>query len=210
MFKILLTGICWICAIVCHAQSGTGEAILPDTVRYIITDSNSIADELDAIVRDNTRIIISWKITGNSGDFFVIERSSNNKEYETIAAIKQIKGAVKMEWTDDQPGKGKNLYRIRCTMADGSMRYTGSVSVNVGGNIAFRFYPNPADNVLIIRSEQPIDFAILDGNGKLRISQNQVSGIQLINVSTLEKGVYILRIVNRQSNSIFQDKLVKN
>jgi hypothetical protein len=207
----LLTCLFWLCATVCFAQGeSTGQVVLPDTIRYIESDSTSIADELDAVVRDNSKIILSWKITGSSAEFFTIERSNNNKEFEIIAVLKQLPANHKMEWIDEQPARGKNQYRIRCSLADGSLRYSKSVSVLVGGNIAFRFYPNPADNILIIRSEQPIDFAIVDGNGKVRISQQQVSGLQLINVSTLEKGVYVLRVFNRQSNVLMQDKLVKN
>ena len=127
-----------------------------------------------------------------------------------MAVLKQTMGQMKMDWTDELPARGKNEYRLRCSSTDGRHRYSKSILAYVGGNLSFRFYPNPADNNLIIRSEQPVDLTIIDGNGKIRITQNQISGLQLLNISALEKGVYIIRIYNRQSNALLQDKLVKN
>ena len=78
------------------------------------------------------------------------------------------------------------------------------------GYVAFKFYPNPVDHVLIIRSDAPLDVMISDANGRLRISETRVQGLHTINVSSLEKGVYLLRIVNKLTNMLTQEKLMKN
>ena len=127
-----------------------------------------------------------------------------------MAVLKQTSRQLKMDWVDEQPARGRNVYRIRCSYSDGQSGYSKSIMAYVGGNVSFRFYPNPADNILIIRSEQAIDVTIIDGNGRTRITQNLLSGLQLLNISTLEKGVYVIRIYNRQSNTLLQEKLVKN
>ena len=173
-------------------------------------DSSKIAEEFDAVVRDNAKIFLSWKVIIGQVDFFTIERSCNGKDFETMAVLKQGSKQLTMDWVDEQPAKGRNQYRIRCSYSDGQSRYSKSIMAYVGGNVSFRFYPNPADNVLIIRSEQAIDVTIIDGNGRTRISQNLLSGLQLLNISTLEKGAYVIRIYNRQSNTLLQEKLVKN
>ena len=80
----------------------------------------------------------------------------------------------------------------------------------IAGDITFKFYPNPVDNVLIIRSETALDIQIIDATGKSRLSQTNVSGLHTINVSTLEKGVYVIRVLNRLSNTVVQDRLLKN
>lgn len=209
MFKYLLTGLCCLCLFVCFSQEVVMIS-LPDTIIPANPDSNAITTELDAIVRDNSKIILSWKAPNNQNEFFSVERSSNGKEFETIAVLKQTTGLLKMDWVDEQPGRGKNQYRIRYSAANGTVIYSGIVTAQVGGNLSFRFYPNPADNVLIVRSEQAIDISIVDGFGKVRLTQAQLPGLQLLNISSLEKGAYILHIYNRQSNTHMQEKLVKN
>jgi hypothetical protein len=78
------------------------------------------------------------------------------------------------------------------------------------GVTAFKFYPNPVDNILIIRSEDALDVQILDATGKPKISLNQIQGLQTINVSTLEKGIYLLRVTNKKTTLVTQEKLIKN
>lgn len=207
MLKYLLTGIFCLCVCIGMCQE-TG--VSPDSIIPVASDSDLIVEDFDAIIRDQSRIMLSWKVPGSQGDFFTIERSCNGKEYETVAVIKQADGQLKLEWVDEQPSRGKNQYRIRSTSSSGQHRYSKPVLAYIGGNVAVRFYPNPVDNMLIVRSEQVIDVAIVDANGKSRITQTQVSGLQLLNVSTLEKGVYIIRIYNRQTNTLLQDKLIKN
>lgn len=189
----------------CFSQEFASDTSVP-----VLYDSNLIVEEFDAVVRDQSKIFLTWKVPGSQGDFFTVERSCNGKDFETVAVIKQADGQLKMDWVDEQPGRGRNQYRLRCTYSTGQHRYSKPVMVYVGGNVSIRFYPNPVDNMLIVRSEQVVDVAIIDGTGKMRISQSQVSGLQLINVTTLEKGVYIIRIYNKQSNTLFQDKLIKN
>lgn len=209
MFKYLLTGICCLFLFDCFSQEEVAIS-LPDTIIPASPDSNTITTELDAVVRDNLKIILSWKALNNQNDFFSVERSSNGKEFETIAVLKQTTGLLKMNWVDEEPARGKNHYRIRYSAANGTVIYSGIVTAQLGGNLSFRFYPNPADNVLIVRSEQAIDISIIDAFGKVRMTQTQLSGLQLLNISSLEKGAYILHIFNRQTNTHIQEKLVKN
>jgi hypothetical protein len=210
MLKFLLTGCCCLFVLLSFSQE---EELTNAIDTLVITDkydSNKIAEELDAVVHDNAKVFLSWKVELGQVDFFAIERSCNGKDFETMAVLKQTSRQLKMDWIDEQPARGKNLYRIRCSYSDGQSRYSKSIMAYIGGNVSFRFYPNPADNILIIRSEQAIDVTIIDGNGRTRITQNLLSGLQLLNISSLEKGVYIIRIYNRQSNTLLQEKLVKN
>ena len=97
---------------------------------------------------------------------------------------------------------------VRLKITDSIIRKP--LDVQIAGDISFKFYPNPVDNILIIRSENPLDIQIIDATGKTRLSQANLQGLQTINVSTLEKGIYILRVNNRLANTIVQERLVKN
>jgi hypothetical protein len=210
MFKYLLTGLLCLCGIFCYSQEEASFTAAPEVLATISPDTLAMNDALSLVVRDNAKTLLSWKVLSSQNEYFSIERSCNGKDFETIAVIKQVSGVGKMEWTDEQPVKGKNIYRVRYSFYNGVQWYTKTVVAVISGAQSFRFYPNPAEEIIIIRSEQAIDVSIIDGAGKTRIAQTLQSGLQTLNVSTLEKGVYVLRVYNRQTNNYFLERLVKN
>lgn len=115
----------------------------------------------------------------------------------------------KFELTDESPLSGRSFYRIS-TSVKGKPVYSKTLTVYVGGGVPFKFYPNPVDNVLIIRSDIPLDVQIADASGNIRITQPKIQSLQTINVSSLEKGIYIIRFTNRLSNKVIIEKLFKN
>jgi len=207
MIKGFLMFILSLSAFYCVSQEAgmlPSESVSSPDSTYYITD-------LVHVIKENSRVILNWRLADTSlTDFFSIERSCNTKDYEVVAVIKLARISQWFEWIDESPAKGKNIYRIKCSSKDNKQIYSKSISVQIAGDISFKFYPNPVDNILIIRSENPLDAQILDPGGKLRLSQNNIQGLQTINVSTLEKGVYILRLHNRLANTIVQERLIKN
>jgi hypothetical protein len=99
-------------------------------------------------------------------------------------------------------------YVMLLSMANHCTRTT--IPVTIAGYVAFKFYPNPVDHVLIVRTEAPLDLMITDANGRLRLSESHVQGLHTINVSSLEKGVYLIRFINKLTNIMSQEKLIKN
>ncbi|MCG7860345.1 T9SS type A sorting domain-containing protein, partial [Flavihumibacter sediminis] len=69
---------------------------------------------------------------------------------------------------------------------------------------------NPVDNVLIVRSEQPLDLILSDGNGKVRINLKLQAGLQTVDVSSLDKGLYIITLTQAESGRKITEKLIKN
>lgn len=205
MLKYLLTGCCCLSILFCRSQEL--EAI---DQQYREMDSAVIAESLQLQVLKESRVQLSWKSAVRSVEYYCLERSSNGLSFETMAVLKQADTGVRMEWVDEQPGRGKNVYRIRCNFSDGSLYYSRAITAVMGNNLSFRFYPNPVDNVLIVRSEQAVDLVILDGNGKTRLFKSQISGLQMLNVSGLERGVYLVRVLNKITGQLVQEKLVKN
>lgn len=174
-------------------------------------DSSSVITDLVHLIRENSKVVLNWKLADTAlTDFFTIERSCNSKDYEVVAVIRLASKAQWFEWVDESPAKGRNIYRIRCASGDNQVIYSGTIQVQIAGDISFKFYPNPVDNILIIRSDNPLDVHIVDATGKLRLSHSNVQGLQTINVSTLEKGIYLLRLQNRLANTTIQERLIKN
>ena len=207
MFRILLSIYVSFLALASYSQSPS-EWISPSDV--VLEDPNRVISELSSRITENSKIILSWLVTGSLPDFFAIERSDNGKSFEVVSVLSNLNAQKVFQWTDDVPRKGKSFYRIRYAFKDGDSLYSRTIPVSLAGYVAFKFYPNPVDHVLIIRSDAPLDVMISDANGRLRISESRVQGLHTINVSSLEKGVYLLRIVNKLTNMLTQEKLMKN
>ena len=207
MFKILLSIYVSFLALATYSQSPSD---WPSSSDVVLEDPNRIISELSSRITENSKIILSWIVKGELHDFFAIERSDNGKSYEVVTVLNNLTPENIFQWTDDVPRKGRSFYRIRYAYKHGDSLYSKTIPVSIAGYVAFKFYPNPVDHVLIIRTEAPLDVMITDANGRLRISEARVQGLQTINVSSLEKGVYLIRFVNKLTNIMSQVKLMKN
>jgi hypothetical protein len=176
------------------------------------TDTSSFVTDLTLNVFENAKVILNWKQPKDTTFTFAsIERSNGGREFEVVAVIKQSDIKPENEWIDDAPARGRSLYRVRFSGKDGFQQaFSKSKEALVAGDISFRFYPNPVDNILIVRSEAVADIQILDATGKSRISINNLQGLQTLNVTALEKGIYFLRINNHTTGLLTQEKLMKN
>jgi hypothetical protein len=67
-------------------------------------------------------------------------------------------------------------------------------------------YPNPAKNMLNIFSANPVDINIIDLFGKVLISGRET---HVADVSSLNKGTYLINIFNKDNVLVKVDKLVK-
>jgi hypothetical protein len=194
---------------VCTAQEVPSAVPMANEVS---ADTPSFITDLTVNVRENSKVVLNWKQPQDSSYTFAsIERSSGGKEFEVVAVLKQSEMKPENEWVDDSPAHGRSLYRVRFSGKEGFQQaFSKSVEALVAGDISFRFYPNPVDNILIIRSEAIADIQIVDATGKPRMSINNLQGLQTLNVMGLEKGIYFLRINNRTTGVQTQEKLLKN
>jgi len=176
----------------------------------VVEDPNkNVTDLTYTTNKENGRLLLSWKIAGNIPEFFSVERSENGKSFEAVAVLNNLKAQRYYQWTDDAPKKGRSFYRLRYSFSQGQSLYSRTIPVIIVDNTSFKFYPNPVDHVLIVRSDSPIDVQISDANGKLRISQTNIQGLHTINVASLEKGIYLIRFSNKLTAVMSQEKLIK-
>ncbi len=207
MLKLLLCAYGSLFSVLSLAQdSGTSES---KPSEMVLEDPARLLFDFTAVFQKNGKAMLTWKVKGKLPDFFTVERSDGSDRFEVKAVLNNLSGTI-FQWSDDSPHKGKNEYRIRYGFKAGDLRYSKTVSFVLTGGQNLKFYPNPVDHILIIRSEQPVDVRISDGTGKPRISVQNVQGLNTLNVSDLEKGVYLLRFSNKLTNVISQEKLIKN
>jgi len=180
----------------------------PDTV---VTEPSNPFILFQLQARDSKKVFLQWAVQpGMSADYFSIEKNIDGKNFETIGAIKSVENSIKYEFTDEIPTRGNSLYRVRFTSKSGTYFFSDSIEVNIPGSTLISFYPNPVDNVLIVRSAFHADLLITDGLGKPRINRAIGVGPSIIDVSTLEKGVYMLRITDKITSQQQVEKILKN
>ena len=191
-----------------HLPAQQDSTSLPDdTINRLLDPFNSFILQ----VRDSKKVLLQWAVQpGVESEYFTIEKNIDGKNFETIAVIKSLHTINRYEFTDEMPTRGNSTYRIRLTARNGDSFFSDSSSVNIPGSSLVNFYPNPMDNVLIIRSTFTADILITDAMGKSRVSRIIGVGPSVIDVSTLEKGVYLLRITDKVSSQQQVEKIIKN
>ncbi|MFT3932295.1 MAG: T9SS type A sorting domain-containing protein [Chitinophagaceae bacterium] len=194
----------------------TGIAMYGQTVPAVIfnpllqqTDSSILHISDFTVSQKDNKAFLRWRTDSLPGEesFYAIERSSNGIDFTPVGISKNIKGGW-FEFLDDAPSKGRVFYRIKLT--EGQTTYF-SPMIAAGPSIDFncKFYPNPVDKVLIIKSESNVDVQIADASGKPVLSEKLQGGLKVLDVSALEPGIYVITLFQKDANKIVTDKLVK-
>ncbi|HEY4288924.1 MAG TPA: T9SS type A sorting domain-containing protein [Puia sp.] len=195
------------CSFVCQSQQTPDSA----TGSRILTGGQPSFVNFTAVVRESNKVRLQWDVdSADEGDYFIIERSSDGSHYETIGALRSTGVKERYELTDIAPPNGPNFYRIKYTGQSTGDVYSKAVQLSLSGDVDFKFYPNPIDKLFIVRTGHSIDLQILDAAGSVRLSKRLQPGIQVVNASSLERGVYILRITDKESNRAISQQLLKN
>jgi hypothetical protein len=144
-------------------------------------------------------------------DYFIVEKSIDAVHFEMLSAMGASVGLDSVyTLTDNSVGIGTVSYRIRITGKDGKEISSKTVNMNSNTVADFRFYPNPVDKLLIVRSSHALNIQITDMYGTVWFGQEVDAGMQIVNVSALQKGNYVLKATDKTTNSVISEQLVKN
>jgi hypothetical protein len=161
----------------------------------------------------NGSAILKWASSSvHPDDYFIVEKSTDGIHFETMSAIGSTPSGADSSFsiTDNAVGKGMVYYRIRISGEDGRVLYSKTLGASLSVAVDFRFYPNPVDKLLIIRSPHSLAIQVIDGYGIVWFSQDVDAGMQIINVSTLPKGSYILKATDKETSTVISEQLVKS
>ena len=208
MSKLWLTLVTAMCcyAAVCQPPTNDDPSQLPETgssplfLRFTVSDHNGTA-------------VLHWGTsTVDADDYFIVEKSTDGSHFETLSAIGSNSASSDSSFsvTDNAVGYGMVYYRIRISGRNGDIIYSKTISTSVSTVDDFHFYPNPVDKLLIVRCSHPLTLQVMDVYGAIWFSQGVDAGMQIINVSTLHKGNYILKATDKETNSVISEQLIKN
>jgi len=196
-------------AFLCCALMGQAPG---DPSTTAISSETGSAFSFFTVTPQNGQAILRWSAPPlKSEDFFIVERSTDAQHFEILSAMDASVGIDSVySLVDNAVGSGTMYYRIRIAGKDGQERYSKTINMRTVTSPEFRFYPNPVDKLLIIRSPHPLSVQVMDGYGAIWFTQEVDAGMQIINVSVLQKGNYILKATDKSTNTVISEQLVKN
>jgi hypothetical protein len=152
-----------------------------------------------------------WQVEDEQNiDYYQVERSRDANHFEFI---KRIPATDDKEYrTDDQsPLAGNNYYRLKMTDLNASYKYSGIVQVSVSGRMkGIKAYPNPVGNILTIEASGTTLSAtviLTDINQKEIMRGNFINDLSVLNIETLQPGMYFLRFEDGVKREII--KIIK-
>ncbi len=169
----------------------------------------------------NGQHLLHWKTSNDESlEHFIIERKNDQDDFIQIGrvgAIRNSGAAHQYDFIDQVPLPGKNFYRLKMENTGRSFSYSNIVLLNNNrtGN-HFGFYPNP------VKEKLTVDFGpALKYNYKIRLlntmnqlvkeiffTGNGTGKLEIPRPTGLQKGLYILRIIDLDSKEVFTEKIM--
>jgi len=143
--------------------------------------------------------------TGYKNEEFVVERSDNGIDFESIA-IYNAAGATdevqKFKEVDTKPLDGDNYYRLKLVYTDGSFEYTPIEQVTFNKLPDFGVFPNPVTKEevfidLTLYLGKDVNISIKDQPGRTMYTEqimNLSSQRHRIDLRDFENGLYIIQV----------------
>lgn len=150
-------------------------------------------------------VVLNWVMENQTScKWFVIERSNNGSQYDSIAIVMGTNNTHHTDYayTDARVLNGNNYYRLRQVDMDGSLKYSKVVCLNNSAVTKIRVYPNPAVAVvnyaLDIPAAQQVTVQVYNLAGAVVMTQQQSlaagANQQSLAIGGLKNGNYFLRI----------------
>lgn len=162
--------------------------------------------------RDNNQVKLTWdSYTEINAEKYVIERKVDG-DFEVVAevaAANEIAGS-RYSYYDINTTNSTSQYRLKMVDTDGSYSYSEVRAVNgKTGNNEVNIFPNPSSGtsrVTLTEVTAGTDVQIIDHSGRVirTISMKNTNSIELNN---LQKGMYMIRVVNKETGAVVTKKL---
>jgi hypothetical protein len=162
------------------------------------------------------KVVLDWITSAEtSSSSFRIERAGSDYVFTALSSLPAAGNSSTdkaYQFIDPKPLPNLNLYRLVQIDADGSERMSGIVKVmnKNSGKFHLAVSPNPFTTKLTaylnLEKRQKVNATLTDLNGRKISTQSMIlnEGSSEISISTssLQKGIYLLRIETEQSTQI--------
>lgn len=169
------------------------------------------------VVKEETTALLAWNTTEETdNDYFVVQRSHNAKDWETIGQVasKAVNGTsaglLAYSFIDERPLQGVNYYRLN------QLDYSGESETSPFVSIAFDevdaqdpyVYPNPASEYFQVAAAKGSQVKVFDMFGRVVLSGTVASAAYDItfDINYLPVGTYFVHITQ---NGILHKRLLQ-
>ena len=162
--------------------------------------------------RNNAQVILNWKTEVEINvKSFVIEKQTATG-FEVVGTVDASNNATGNSYSFIDKNTNKNItaYRIRTVDKDGSFTASDMRSVKGMGSAAdFSIFPNPSTGdaqVTVSDVSEGTDVLVIDNAGRV-VKQVSMNNTQSVKLNNLQKGMYMIRLVNKASGEALTKKL---
>ncbi|MCX6208235.1 MAG: T9SS type A sorting domain-containing protein [Bacteroidetes bacterium] len=159
-------------------------------------------------------VILKWNLTEtvDNGSFYVEFSENSTSNFIQIATLKTHQD-LNYSYQDNITNGNIKFYRIKYVDINGNIIYSNTVNIsnNRYENIVAQFYPNPTSGFFIIdvKKETKICYAqVSDILGKQLNRIALKKGINTIDISELNKGVYLISVISE--SGVVTKKIILN
>ena len=166
------------------------------------------------VIKKNETTILNWLTSSEINNaYFLIERSSDAKNWNTIGKVTGSKNSVTVKeyfFEDNETTDGLRYYRLKQIDFDGKFEYSTilSINYNIGNLVDFIIYPNPTSGKVKLTFNEVMNevysVSIYNLLGECIFQSTQIQSV--IDISTVKEGVYTLQVSS--SSKMTAQKLV--
>ena len=206
--------------------AGLTRAAAQSTSTTSITSTPALILSFDGQVTNNVAML-TWVMENETNSkWFVIERSGDNGEYDSIGVVTGVNNnnMTTYTFTDNNMQSGNNYYRLRMVDVDNVVRYSKIISLydyavqqTTVAAPKMNVYPNPAaatiNYTVSATSNQQVIVQVYNLAGVVLLTAEQQlntgNNVETLAVSSLKAGNYFLKVTNVEGNSQFVQPFVK-
>jgi carboxypeptidase T len=188
--------------------------IIKSTVPLVVLGVNFI-DFSGRLLPDNT-IRLDWEaVADNQHDRFEVERSTDQQSFVPVGTVT---GSAPYYFIDRSPVVGNNYYRIKAIDRNGKAQYSKVINIVYRrGHIGFTIFPNPVTDQLALRinTYRPdiIGIQVTDVTGRIvytgKHPVNSTSGSIQVQARAWKAGVYMVKVIDSNNETLAIEKFVK-
>jgi hypothetical protein len=162
--------------------------------------------------RNNNSVVLNWKTEAESNaKEFIIQRKAGNEwiNVATVAASNSLTGAT-YSYTDANNSKTTSQYRLKMVDLDGKFGNSDIRAVKGTATVSdFSVFPNPSTGnakVTVSDVSESTDVQVIDNAGRI-IKTLPMNKNNTVEVNNLQKGMYMIRIINKETGESLTKKL---
>ena len=156
--------------------------------------------------------------TETNNSHFELERSLDGIRFDAISQVEGVGNTTDVQtysFMDKDAFEGTNYYRLTQVDLDGTSEAFTVITAKVEtGQTVLHVLPNPVKDIARVRLEGTVSnnaqFNLVSTTGQLikSVKVTNVGGIQEINLTDIQAGVYFLQVIDGTETQVFQ-KVIK-